>query len=442
MTLMNESPRPVTQWLNRRSPAAFAAYAIVAAFGTYFCMYAFRKPFSAATYAGYPTWRGLDLKTVYVISQIMGYALSKVIGIRVCSQVTAARRAALLIGCICFAEVALLLFAVLPPQWKIVAIFMNGLPLGMVWGLVVRYLEGRMLSEVMLAGLSCSYILSSGIVKDIGRAWIAAGVPDAWMPVVTGLCFLPVFVITVWMLNQLPRPTEHDVKSRVERTVMVSHERWAFFRRFLPGLVMLLAAYFLFCAYRDYRDNYGIEIFIALGYDKEPAIFSKTEFPVAIGVMIALATINVIRDHRNGLLGTFAVMASGLLLMLSSTLALDAGWLAGHEVWWVILVGLGSYMAYVPFGTALFERLIASTRARGNAVFGIYLADAVGYSGSITIQLFKDLGGFTGSRFEFFRGLSYVVSIFGLVMFAASCLYFLPRTGRDAGESPEAESVT
>ena len=35
--------------------------------------------------------------------------------------------------------------------------------------LVVRYLEGRRTSEILLVGLSCSYIISSGIVKDIGK---------------------------------------------------------------------------------------------------------------------------------------------------------------------------------------------------------------------------------------------------------------------------------
>ncbi|MEW4451247.1 DUF5690 family protein, partial [Bremerella sp. JC817] len=38
-------------------------------------------------------------------------------------------------------DATLMLFAVVPVHWKVLAIFLNGLPLGMVWGLVVRYLE-------------------------------------------------------------------------------------------------------------------------------------------------------------------------------------------------------------------------------------------------------------------------------------------------------------
>ena len=46
---------------------------------------------------------------------------------------TRGRRLSMLIGLVTVAEIALLLFAVLPPQLKIFALFANGLPLGMVW---------------------------------------------------------------------------------------------------------------------------------------------------------------------------------------------------------------------------------------------------------------------------------------------------------------------
>ena len=44
-------------------------------------------------------------------------------GIKFCSEVTRGRRLGMLLGLVAFAEVALLLFAVLPPQLKILALF-------------------------------------------------------------------------------------------------------------------------------------------------------------------------------------------------------------------------------------------------------------------------------------------------------------------------------
>jgi len=118
-------------------------------------------------------------------------------------------------------------------------------------------------------------------------------------------------------------------------------------------------------------------------------------------------------------------MAGGAAMMGISTILLDHDAINGQ--WWMILVGLGSYLAYVPFGSVLFDRLIASTRTTGTAVFAIYVADAIGYTGSIGVQLYKDLGQSDISRLEFFRLMTYGLSILALVGLTASCLYFVIR---------------
>lgn len=427
---MSDRQSSLTRWLTRAPDWQFAAYAVGASFSTYFCMYAFRKPFAAATFDGFDTFAGLDLKTALVISQVIGYTLSKVIGMKVCSELSRSHRALALIVLVIWAQAALVVFAVVPTHWKVPAILLNGLPLGMIWGLVVRYLEGRRLSELVLAGLSCSYIIASGVVKDVGRLWMSTGVPDVWMPAVTGFCFLPLYVISVWLLDQVPAPSAADIASRTERPTMNAADRIKFVSQFWVGLLLLFTVYFFLTAYRDFRDNYGIELFQALGYADTPGIFTRTEFPVAIGVVLTLAVLNVFRNHRYGLIAVYVVMTSGLMLMGGATLMLDAGLFEGRELWWMVLVGLGSYLAYVPFGTALFERLIASTQFRGNAVFAIYIADSVGYTGSIVVQIYRDLFQPDINRFEFFRAFTYTFSLLGAVLLVASCVSFLPKTRR------------
>src|SRR5437773_8832564 len=174
----------LTSWLENAPAPLFAAYAITAAFSTYFCMYAFRKPFAAAKFEGeFFLNSAVALKTAIVIGQIIGYALSKYIGIKVCSEVSPARRALTLVVLIVWAELALVAYGVAPASLKVIAVFFNGLPLGMVWGLVVWYLEGRRTSELLLAGLSCSYIVSSGVVKDLARAMMNGEVAQWWQSV-------------------------------------------------------------------------------------------------------------------------------------------------------------------------------------------------------------------------------------------------------------------
>jgi hypothetical protein len=391
------------------------------AFVTYFCMYAFRKPFAAASYndAGF---LGLDLKTAFVISQVVGYTVSKFLGIKWVSEVTRTGRLRLLLSLIAAAELALLGFALLPPRAKVLALFFNGLPLGMIWGLVVRYLEGRRASELLLAGLSCSFIVASGAVKDVARWLMSAGVTEYWMPATTGLLFLPVMTIAAMLLDRVPEPNARDVAEREARPPMLAAERIVFARRFLPGLVLLVTVYFGLTALRDYRDNYGVELFEELGYAGQPALFSRTELPVAVLVLILLGSISGVRDRMRGMLTVFGVMTAGLASIGVATLALHAGYLSGQG--WMICVGLGGYLAYVPFSSFLFDRIMAATRFAGTAVFAVNLADAVGYTGSVGMLLLKDLVARDASRLGFFTSASYVLSVGGCFGLALAGAYF------------------
>jgi hypothetical protein len=151
-------------WLSR--PGVLAAWCVAAAFGTYACMYGFRKPFTAATFDG--TQWGASLKVWLVTAQVLGYTVSKFIGIKVVSEMTASRRAVVLVCLILAAQAALLAFAVTPAPYNAFWLFCNGLPLGMVFGLVLGFLEGRRMTEFFVAGLCASFILADGVAKSVG----------------------------------------------------------------------------------------------------------------------------------------------------------------------------------------------------------------------------------------------------------------------------------
>jgi hypothetical protein len=422
---MDTAEHRITRWLRSAPLPVLTLFAVTWAFTAYFCMYAFRKPFSAVSYEGYMFLDSrATLKTAFVISQILGYALSKFIGIRVCSEIHPSRRMVALITLVGISELALWLFAVLPANLKVIAMFLNGLPLGMIWGLVVLYLEGRRTSELLLAGLSCSFILSSGVVKMIALQLMERlALTEFWMPFATGLLFFPLFVLSVWLLNHVPRPSAEDMAARTQRKIMTSHDRLAFFRQFAPGLVMLFVAYFFLTAYRDFRDNFAAELFNLMGYGGEPEVFAKSETNVAFGVMAALAGLNLIRSNRWGLIAAFGIMSLGTALLALGTVLFDTQRISGLT--WMVLTGTGAYLAYVPYGSVLFDRLIASTRAVGTAVFAINVADSIGYVGSIGVMLGKDVLLSSIDRLAFFRYLSYFMAVLGTCMLVLSCAYFL-----------------
>jgi hypothetical protein len=311
-----ESPGRVGRYLEAAPPWLFSAYATTAAFATYFCMYAFRKPFAVGTYAGTMNVAGavLDHKTVFVIAQVMGYAASKFLGIKLVSEMKPARRAMALLACIGAAELALLLFAIAPPGLGALCLFLNGLPLGIVWGLVFGFLEGRRVSDLLGAGLCASFILASGFVKTIGKSLLDAGLPEAWMPATTGALFLAPLALSTLMLAQIPPPSEADKAERVERVPMDGAARRAFFGRFAPGLVALVVAYMALTALRDFRDNFARELWDALGYGSEPSIMTTAEIPVAVGSLVAVAAMMGIRRSRLALAALHGLMFVGALL--------------------------------------------------------------------------------------------------------------------------------
>lgn len=425
MSSVSENPPSrLTAWLARAPVPVFTLYAVTMAFTTYFCMYGYRRPFAVAQYEGLHI-AGFDLKTALIIGQLCGYALSKFLGIKVNSEMPARRRALALVLFIAWAQAALVLFAVLPPAGKLVAMFLNGLPLGMVWGAVFSFIEGRRSSDLLGAGLNCSYIVASGAVKSVGALLLARGVSEAWMPALTGLVFLPPFLAAVWGLQHLPPPSEADVRARVSRVPMDARARRAFVARYFGGLVALVFAYVFLTAYRDFRDNFAAELWIALGYSGAPSVFTLSELPIALAVMVVLGLLYLVKDSRVALMVTHLLLVAGGALIGGATLLFDAGALSGMT--WMVLVGLGLYLAYVPYNCVLYDRMIAALGLAATAVFLIYVSDAFAYGGSLGVLLYKEIGQADLPMLDFFRGLSYAASALCMLCFAVSAVYFRRR---------------
>lgn len=413
--------------LARANPVLFTAFAGLAGFSAYFAMYAFRKPFTAATFDAVPGWTFLlDYKIALVLAQVAGYALSKMIGVKVISEISPMRRAAAILGLIGASWLALIAFALIPAPWNVAALFFNGLPLGMIWGLVFGYMEGRRVSEVLGAILCASFIVSSGVVKSVG-AWLmqTIDVDRFWMPAATGALFLPLLLVSVWGLSLLPPPDATDEAQRVKRAPMGAAERRAFLAAFGPGVALLVLSYVLLTAFRDFRDNFAAEIWNELGYGGQSGVFSASELPVAVAALAALAALMVVRDNRRALLLIHAMIAAGFMVLGGSTLAFEAGLIP--PLTWMILTGAGLYMAYAPFNAMLFDRLIAVSGRVATAGFLIYLADASGYLGSVALLIWRNFGTVTLEWLPFFISSAYATAVIGGVFVMASALYFARR---------------
>ena len=372
-------------------------------------MYAFRKPISAATFEEWTLW-GLSYKPILIASQMLGYMLSKFVGIKVVSEMPASRRAVGILVLIGIAETALLLFAATPPPWNFVWLFFNGLPLGMVFGLVLAFLEGRRVTEALAAGLSASMIISSGVVKSIGQTLIQDwGVSEFWMPFFTGALFIFPLLICVWMLNQIPKPSEDDVAHRSERVPMTGAQRRAFFGRHRLGIIFLVSIYVLLTIMRSIRDDFGVEIWRELGHSGKPAIFTQSEMLVMLGVVLVNGASIWIVSNRRAFLSSLALVGSGFVIILAAVACHWQQWLTPFT--FMVLTGLGLYIPYVAFHTTVFERMIAVFRERATIGFLMYSADAVGYLGYVGIIFVRSAGMFEAGFLRLFVGASLLIAI-------------------------------
>ena len=412
----------IRRWLNQANPFWFTLFAVVTAFCAYACMYAFRKPYTAATFSDGPELFGLDFKSVLVISQVLGYMLSKFIGIKVVSEMDGSKRALAILVLIGLSELAWLGFGAVPTPYNVVFLFLNGLPLGMIWGLVFSYLEGRKMTEIMGLGLCASFVFASGFVKDVGKMLMANGVSEYWMPFVSGGIFVIPLLVSVWLLNQLPPPSPEDEALRTQREPMDGSRRLAYFMKFAIGLTLLIAVYTMLTAYRDFRDNFLADIWVGLQGANNEVSFSATETPVSVAVLLILMLIVLVKNNLKALIVNHLAIFVGVLTAGISTWGHQQGWVGDYA--WIILTGFGTYIAYIPFNSILFDRMIAAFRHTANVGFLIYLADASGYLGSVGVLVYKNFGAKELSWVEFFADINYALAIIGGVGIFLSALYF------------------
>jgi hypothetical protein len=412
-----------------RNHVFWAIWSVVAAFGTYFCMYAFRKPFTAASFAD-ATAFGLTLKTALVTSQVAGYMVSKFVGIKVIAEMPPERRAQGIMVLVAAAELALLLFGLVPPPWNAGCLFLNGLALGMVFGLVLGFLEGRQLTEALTAGLCASFILADGVTKSVGAWLLAQGVSEFWMPSSAGAVFLAPLVLGTWMLSRIPPPNPEDVAARMERMRLGHADRWSLLSRYAMGLTLLVTMYLAVTILRSVRADFAPEIWRGLGQPVQPGTFTRSEIYVALGILAANGCVVFIRNNRLAFFTGLATCGIGFLLIIAALIARQSSNLDSFT--FMVVIGLGLYLPYVAMHTTMFERLLAMTRDRGNIGFLMYVADSVGYLGYIVVMLLRGSTNDVADFVQFFTLACWLTCAISLVCVALSWRYFATRSASPA----------
>ncbi|WP_153798904.1 DUF5690 family protein [Foetidibacter luteolus] len=403
-------------------PWLISVYAALCSFAVYFCMYIYRKPFSAAGFTGMH-FLGDDYKIWLVSAQTIGYMLGKFYGIKLIAGMKGEKRAASILKLILASWASLLLFAVTPAPYNILFFVMNGFPLGIIWGLVFGYVEGRRATEFIGAVLCVNFIFSSGVAKSIGKSIVLNWhISESWMPFVAGALFVVPLVVCTWLLNHTPLPSAKDIQNRGIRHPMTASDRKNFLSIFLPGIVIIVTTYVLLTILRDFRDNFANELWTELGFGNQAAIFTTTEIPVSLIVLFCMSLLILVKNNMKAFLINHYIIMGGYALALVSTLLFLNKSIS--PVLWMTAIGTGLYLSYVPFNALYFERMIASYKVKSNVGFIIYIADSFGYLGSVLFLFLKKQIGTGLSWTSFFSTAIIIICIVGIAGTAVAAAWF------------------
>ncbi len=406
-------------------------FTAVAAFCTYLCFYPFRRAYTAATYDDLYFF-GVHFKILIITAQVLGFAVSKGIGVKIVSEMKPERRAGGLLIFTGLSLVSMFLFSITPAPYNLIFVFFASLPLGLFYGVILGFLEGRRSTDILVAALTASFIVGSGFAKTVGN-WVLENLTtdEFRMPFLADAIMYGPLLIFVWFLAQAPPPGDTDKRDRAERLPMSKEERKSFMKEFGFGMVLFVVSYCILTAYREFRDNFMPEMFKELGFPGKPELFIQTEIPIAIAILLIMAAMQLVRNHRRAFNIIQGLLLLGAVIIAAATLLFQTGQMSA--IVWLIAVGFGAYLAYSMCNSIYFERMLASFQYVGTVGFMITLADYYAYFGSLGVLFYKNFFQHSISNLNFFIAISYAVSIAYFVLVLFSVMYFRRKSITESG---------
>ena len=422
----------------RLSDFLFILWAGGAALLSYSLVYALRKPFTAASFEN-AEFFDMDYKVVVTISQILGYVVSKFIGIKLISELQSEERFKFILTSVLLAEASLILFGLLSTPFNVAAMFLNGLSLGCMWGVIFSFIEGRRVTDILASLLGISMVISSGTAKSVGLYVMNyLHVSEFWMPALIGAVALPLLLLLGWALNKLPEPNKEDIAMKSERETLNGKQRWELFKSFMPFLSMLFIANIAIVVLRDIKEDFLVNIIDVSAYS--PWLFAQIDSVVTLIILGIFGLMVLVKDNLKALSVLFGLIIAGMIVM--SIVSFGQQQLRLSLVIWLFIQSLCLYIAYLTFQTIFFDRFIACFRIRGNVGFFIVTTDFLGYTGTVLVLVLKEFCNPDIDWAVFYNQFAGYVGIFCCVTFVCSFVYLHQRFRKETGvTAPREETI-
>lgn len=400
------------------SEALLVLWAGGAALLSYSLVYALRKPYTAASFDGL-TLLGFDYKVAVTTIQILGYVIAKFFGIKIISELKKENRFRFFVVSALLAEAALIGFGWLSAPYNVIAMFVNGMSLGCMWGIIFSFIEGRKITDILASLLGVSMVFSSGFAKSLGLfAMNEWHINPFWMPAVIGGVALPALVFMGYMLKILPHPTAEDIALRNERVVLDANGRKQIFLNYRLILILLFVGNFMLMVLRDVKEDFLVNIIDMSGHSSW--LFAQIDSIVTLIILGLFALFAFFRSNIKALLSLMAMVIMGCSCMTYVSFYYET--LDLQPITWLFIQSISLYIAFLTFQTLFFDRFIACFRIKGNVGFFIAMIDFVGYLGTVSLLSTKELLNIDLDWFSLYNHVACIVGAICVILFSASGL--------------------
>ena len=405
------------------SDALLILWAGGAALLSYSLVYALRKPYTAASFEGL-TFMGSDYKVAVTTIQILGYVIAKFFGIKIISELKKENRFRFFVGSAILAELALVGFGLLEAPYNVAAMFVNGLSLGCMWGVIFSFIEGRRTTDILASLLGISIVISSGTAKSIGLFVMnTLNVSEFWMPALIGAFALPLLALLGYSLTRLPQPTAQDIEQKSSRVTLNGKQRKELFIDFMPFLVLLFVANLMLVVLRDIKEDFLVKIIDMNG--QSSWMFAQVDTVVTLIILALFGAMAFVKSNIKVLVALLGLVVLGTATMSFISFNYDS--LQLDAITWLFVQSLCLYIAYLCFQSIFFDRFIACFKIKGNVGFFIVTIDFIGYTGTVLVLMFKEFAHADINWLEFYNILSGYVGLICTVAFTCSMIYLIQR---------------
>ena len=411
----------LTKFFNQHQ-SLLAIFTFAACFALSLSLLCFQRIYTAGIFVGEKIG-GMSYKVWAVSWYHLGHILGKVISNMLSSSLQK-RQHFWIIVFISISELLLLLFGAIPAPGNFSMILLNGIPHGFIWQLIFNSSTSKRFPEYLEITFQCSLILSSGIVKSIGRSLIQSGTDEYWAPsVICGVVSI-IFLASIVILESLPAFSSNSNGNFPELPSMTKNDRREFFQTLSPGLICWIVVLSILISLRNFRDSFAVDFYFEWNQSNAIYCLFLSELISAIIVAAAIILINrFISNTFTRLIAYHICGFVGFLLMLICGFLCSKGSLNGLV--FMIMSGIGCFLAYVPLRTFLHKSLVSVFQFSNSANFFVYYYTLFGSFVTFLVSFLKGLAAESKQFAKYFGDLSFYLGIIGLVLLIGAFVFLL-----------------